>query len=46
LQKIFLIIYVQRRYGIPLGQYVPIRTAGWYIVALVACTLAAEIIYF
>jgi O-antigen/teichoic acid export membrane protein len=46
LQKLFLIIYVRKKFGVRLSEYVPITQGIWYFTAMIACVILAEWIYF
>ena len=46
LHKIFLVVFVQTRMKVSLAEYAPVRQYTLYTVAMVACFLAAEWIYF
>lgn len=46
LQKLFLIIYVQRRFGIPFRTYIPVKACIWYFSATIASVIISELIYF
>lgn len=46
LQKMFIVIYVRRRFGARLSQYVPITQSIWYFGSMIVCVILAELIYF
>jgi O-antigen/teichoic acid export membrane protein len=45
-QKVFLIYYVRRRFGVAFSEYAPVRACIWYFAAMILCTVIAEFIYF
>ena len=46
LQKLFLIYYVRKKFGMRLSAYVPIRHGAWYFASMIVCVILAELIYF
>ena len=46
MQKVFLIYYVRRKFGIQLADYVPLAQCIWYFAGMILCVVISELIYF
>lgn len=46
LQKLFLIIYVRRRYGASFSEYVPVKDCVWYFSAMILCVILSDQLFF
>lgn len=46
LQKVFLIYYVRKKFGVRFADYMPVVHCMWYFTGMILCVVIAELLYF
>lgn len=46
IQKMFLVYYIRRKFGVRTSEYFPVKQCIWYFAGMILCFVLSEILYF